>query len=443
MRVTPFISGIVEDFIRYYETPFAMRSESLTRDRNAWLKRPGTLFQEPLIEAIPRYRTVKETLAAVTDQPFAEMAHRGLFPPTHPYVHQAQAIRSHRTGRNVVVTAGTGSGKTECFMLPIAFDLYEEAIRDRWSGRPPNRADQWWMRGAPYVGQRSEDDSRTAAVRALLVYPMNALVEDQIRRLRRGFDSTESLEWFDDNLGGHRFHFGRYTGRTPVSGPLGRRLDDYRADLREAQYQSDALDRREAAARSLPDGEEKMRKLAQIQDERTFMARLGESEMFGRWDMIEAPPDILITNFSMLNVMLTRHREDALFSATERWLREDARNMFTIVVDELHMYRGTAGTETALLVRNVLDRFGLKDGLENRFKVITTTASLGNDEHHSRRFLSEFLRRSRVIRLIFRRKRRSRRRSDYISPILRCLFNVRYRGRGPVGSRQGFRWSRS
>ena len=54
------------------------------------------------------------------------------------------------------------------------------------------------------------------AVRALILYPMNALVEDQLQRLRKALDSDAVRTWLDTNRGGHRFFFGRYTGKTPV-----------------------------------------------------------------------------------------------------------------------------------------------------------------------------------------------------------------------------------
>ena len=73
--------------------------------------------------------------------------------------------------------------------------------------------------------------------------------------------------------------------------------------------------------------------------------RIGE--LITRWDMIMAPPDILVTNYSMLNVMLMREREEPLFQQTAQWLAEDATRRFTLVVDELHTYRGTQGPEPA------------------------------------------------------------------------------------------------
>lgn len=72
------------------------------------------------------------------------------------------------------------------------------------------------------------------------------------------------------------------------------------------------------------------------------------------------PPDILITNYSMLNIMLMRSIERPIFEATRDWLRQDSRNVFHLIVDELHSYRGTGGTEIALLIRLLLDRLGLQ-----------------------------------------------------------------------------------
>ena len=74
--------------------------------------------------------------------------------------------------------------------------------------------------------------------------------------------------------------------------------------------------------------------------------------------MQDAPPDILITNYSMLNIMLMRDIEDQIFAATRRWL-EDPANVFHLVVDELHTYRGTPGTEVGYILRVLYERLGL------------------------------------------------------------------------------------
>ncbi len=97
--------------------------------------------------------------------------------------------------------------------------------------------------------------------------------------------------------------------------------------------------------------------------------------MLARWDMAASPPDLLVTNYSMLNAMLMRDLEDPMFDATRRWLEDDEAHVFTLVVDELHLYRGTQGSEVAMIVRNLMSRLGL-DLDSAQPAVIGTSASL-------------------------------------------------------------------
>lgn len=394
MRVSTFVQGIAEDFIRYYQTPFALRSRTLTEERLETLRAPNAIFQEPIIEAIPRYEVADTTIADLCGTEFADFVSQGFFTAPKPYTHQAEALSKTMAGQHVVVTAGTGSGKTECFLLPIVLRLFNEARRENWTTLSPAKQPLWFRTRKPFTGQRIAEvgTKRHPAIRSLIIYPMNALVEDQIRRLRRGLDSTAALAWLDQNVGAHRFYFGRYTGRTPVSGDVTNRTreSEYRKKISAAYFNAAALHRREQAATDYGDETERKALLERIADERTFVPRIGAAEMFGRWDMIEAPPDILITNFSMLNVMLMRDREDAMFKATKEWLDASPDNHFTLVIDELHMYRGTSGTETALLLRNVLDRLGLTGLRRAQLRIIATSASLGADEARGRVFLGQF-----------------------------------------------------
>jgi DEAD/DEAH box helicase domain-containing protein len=115
-------------------------------------------------------------------------------------------------------------------------------------------------------------------------------------------------------------------------------------------------------------------------------------ELLSRWDIIATPPDILITNYSMLNVMLARDSEDSIFESTKEWLQVNPDEKFFLIVDELHSYRGTAGTEVALIVRSLLDRIGLTSE-SDQLRCIATSASLpdGDDSHKDPyRYLEEF-----------------------------------------------------
>ncbi|MGP3735642.1 DEAD/DEAH box helicase [Streptomyces sp. GDS52] len=360
---------------RYYNTPFGLADEHLEKERQKLFDVDGGAWRDPLLEIRPQYASVDTDLAgsvreAGAHPDLAELARLGLLQGVPSlYQHQHQALVSAvRDRRDVVVTAGTGSGKTESFMLPILADLVQESAA--WPGAtlPVNR---WWT--SPHGGyqpQRAGEHGRHAAVRALVLYPMNALVDDQMMRLRKALDSDQVRGWLARTRPGHRFYFGRYTGATPVPGDIG--SPSGVKTLRKEFAGTEELSQQAHKAGG---------------DGRFFIPRLDGAEMRCRWDMIQAPPDILITNYSMLNVMLMRSREAGIFEKTRRWLEEVPEARFTLVVDELHMYRGTAGTEIAYLLRNLRHRLGL-DNKPEKFRILAASASL--EAPRDLDFLQEF-----------------------------------------------------
>ena len=153
---------------------------------------------------------------------------------------------------------------------------------------------------------------------------MNALVEDQMVRLRRTLDSDEARANMDRRLAGNRIFFGQYTGETPVTGyehhprlaredaekkRRSRRLGQLREALRS--YDSD-----QAAARR----HDIQRGLRSLDKTRFIFPSLDGGEMTSRWDMQATPPDILVTNASMLGAMLSREVEQGMFEQTRQWL---------------------------------------------------------------------------------------------------------------------------
>ena len=372
-----------ETYLRYLDSPFDLRYEPLVSERRAMLDRDGRLYRAPLIEPMPPYVSSNLTFAAAANQilggtwpsgtvsDLASFVSCGLFPSGRKlHAHQYEAVTaSVRDREDIVVTSGTGSGKTECFLLPLACALVEESTR--WGVCPPAPATHdWWNHPAPAgsgrstyhprISQRGHEIAarRPPALRALVMYPLNALAEDQLARLRDGFDSRSARQWLDAHRGGHRFFFGRYTGRTPVAG------DRTPAKASELRRELQSIERDAQAVAATPAAR-------QFQD-------LSGAEMWSRWDMQDQPPDILITNYSMLNIMLMRSVEAPIFDATRDWLASDSRNIFHLVVDELHTYRGTPGTEVAYLLRVLLDRLGL-DPSHDQLRVIASSASLTND----------------------------------------------------------------
>jgi ATP-dependent helicase YprA (DUF1998 family) len=360
---------------RYYNTPFGLADRQLERERQQLFDVDGGSWRNPMLEVRPRYATAHAGIATSVqeaDAPpeLAELVQLGLLqgvPALYEHQHRA-LIAAVRDGRDVVVTAGTGSGKTESFMLPVLADLVRESIAWPASTEPANR---WW--GSPdgsYQPQRAGESGRHAAVRAMVLYPMNALVDDQMMRLRKALDSDDVRAWLKRSRPGHRFYFGRYTGASPVPGDMGSP-----AGVKTLRKEFTATEERSRQAQKAG------------AEGKFFIPRLDGAEMRCRWDMIQAPPDILITNYSMLNVMLMRSRESAIFEKTRRWLEEVPEARFTLVVDELHMYRGTAGTEIAYLLRNLRHRLGLTEKPE-KFRIIAASASL--EAPRDLAFLEEF-----------------------------------------------------
>jgi DEAD/DEAH box helicase domain-containing protein len=272
--------------------------------------------------------------------------------------HQADALRVSVAGgdvRNIVVTSGTGSGKTESFLLPVFARLLAEAK----SWKPDAALNRWWDSNAEGAWKPAREASmRSAAVRAMILYPTNALVEDQISRIRRALIRASAR-------GGRALYFGRYTGATLGSGARPSRISDDAVKAGAAELRQMERDRDRMATTDLD-------VISQFPDPRT-------GELLARWDMVATPPDILVTNYSMLNVMLMRERENDLFRQTAEWLAADENNAFTLVVDELHTYRGTSGTEVALVVRNFLRRIGL-EASSPQLRCIGTSASLDPTE---------------------------------------------------------------
>lgn len=105
-----------------------------------------------------------------------------------------------------------------------------------------------------------------------------------------------------------------------------------------------------------------------------------DPEFITRFEMQNCPPDILITNYSMLEYMLMRQREANIWESTKSWLQESPDNKLLIVLDEAHMYRGSAGGEIALLLERLFSR--LEIGLD-KVQFILTTASMPLDDMKS------------------------------------------------------------
>ena len=272
---------------------FHFRDEQLRRQFAEALSGDRPLHAGPFLELLPAFettRTIRELAeAGVLHRRLLDLRSEAADLDRPLYRHQEEALQKIQAGRNVVVATGTGSGKTETYLLPIVSHLFETL-----NGR-----------------------SRKPAVRALLVYPMNALANDQLRRIRQLLEHEPSLT------------FGRYTGETP------KRAKDGEARFRQMWPHEPVL----------------------------------KNELKSREEMWASPPDILITNFAMLEYLLVRPQEAMFF------VPGGIETLKFLVFDEVHTYDGAKGCEISMLLRRLRQRIGATT--RGRLRCIGTSATLG------------------------------------------------------------------
>ena len=288
---------IESSYKRYLKTLLAPRDEQLATAFDTEIDASTMLTKGPILEMTPPYET-GATCRQLIDQgvlhPDFVKVDSQSFPIDQPlYVHQESSIRKFVGGRNLVVSTGTGSGKTESFLIPIINSLIEESARG----------------------------SLGPGVRALLLYPMNALANDQLKRLRSVLAGVPEIA------------FGRYTGET---------LEDSRA------AENDFLQSNPGTKR-LP------------------------NELLSRDEMRSTPPHLLLTNYAMLEYLLLRPDDidlfDGPFAGTWRF----------IVMDEAHVYDGAQGSEVALLIRRLKQRVAPASNIQCIATSASLTGSVRND----------------------------------------------------------------
>jgi DEAD/DEAH box helicase domain-containing protein len=376
----------------YLSKQFKSKNSVVTNGRNGLYKSKSVTFQPPFLEFLFNYeksgRNLAEAYSINELLPFFEndadalegyrkLIGSGLV-PYEIYEHQWSMLRETiLNGKHAIITTGTGSGKTESFMLPLIAYLskqlrgqeqtyntnnqYRRLDNGVYQRRIADKADNFtYLRTGEY---------RPAAMKAILLFPMNALVEDQLKRIRNAFSTPAVLDVLDNDFGGSRIFYGKYNGLTPGTG-------DYNSTQLKSFYEKLSIN--EKAVREYADSEPEKNR---YEDALNYFGReISENgsrltgEMLNRYDMQQHPPDILITNFSMLNVMLTRSVEQSIWEKTAMWLQQEG-TVFHVVLDELHLYRGSAGTEIAYTISALLERLGIADKPE-KVRFLASSASL-------------------------------------------------------------------
>lgn len=293
---------IKDEFVDYISTTFSFADQDFQREFRTKLS--SMISKGPIVDIKGIFETGKSIKNLVDEEVLSKLflnlesdkpkddKHKVKLPIERPlYVHQVEAINKISIEkRNTVITTGTGSGKTECFLIPVLNELLKE----------------------------KELGTLDSGVRAILIYPMNALANDQMKRLRQILMCYPSIT------------FGVYNGDTKY------KMSEALAKYKDLHQNEDCKELREPL----------------------------KNEYICREQMQNNPPHILCTNYAMLEQMLLRPENDKIFSNS---------NFKFIILDEAHIYTGATGMETSLLLRRLKAR--IKP--DSNVQYILTSATLG------------------------------------------------------------------
>jgi len=297
-----YTENVIRDFLRYQLTayPFADANlyEQMRHLLNLETTRNTPLLKGPYISLSRIFQqgaTVDELIRDGVFHPFMKK----LIPHPAVYGHQETALRAIHSGKATLVSTGTGSGKTECFLYPII----SHCLRLRDQGAPEG-------------------------ITAVIVYPMNSLAEDQLGRLR-------------GLLAGTGISFGLYVGKTPEQTS---QVSGQRSGTSKTSY--------DAAKKDYET------KLIQAQRDKRPDPIFPTEERISREEMRDQPPRILLTNVKQLELLLTRQRDISLFdNASLDFLVFDEAHTFSgangaetaCLVRRLRTFCGKAPTETVCI----------------------------------------------------------------------------------------------
>ena len=261
----------------YVETTFPMTNKPFRGSIRKLAHQEGMLSQEPFVSVKLPFRVVGK---------HAEFPFPCLRPTYRPYAHQMRAFERISAGESTLVATGTGSGKTECFLYPILDYCY----RQRRLGRK--------------------------GIKAILVYPMNALATDQAKRLAELIHNSPELR--------NNVTAGMYVGQMSQGG-----------------------------------------------SDKDNHAMTATNIVTSHDELLKNPPDILLTNYKMLDYLLVRPKDSRI------WDSNDPDTLKYFVVDELHTFDGAQGTDLACLLRRLTDRLNTTS---DDMCFVGTSATMGTEE---------------------------------------------------------------
>ena len=297
MGLNPIVASenIIKKYLRYIETTFYIDDKDYMNQFKRYLQKADYFAKGPYLDFSDSFEFGKSTKDLIDEnvlsREFVELYRdKGNLLSRALYKHQELSIRKIKEERNLVVTTGTGSGKTESFLLPII----------------------------NYLMEQKESGTLNDGVRALIIYPMNALANDQMKRMRELLVDYPSIT------------FGSYTGETE-------------------KEDKDAFSK----YISLNNGNKPLM-----------------NERISRNQAMDRPPHILITNYAMLEYLLLRPADNVFFHGL------NSNEWKFIVLDEAHTYTGATGIEVSMLLRRLKNKLVTREDI----KFILTSATLGDEK---------------------------------------------------------------
>ena len=195
-----------ESIASYIESQYRISHPLVFAERSALLRERGVIAQDPFIEATPAFAAARLLRELEQEYPvnippgLSRLVEHGVPVDIFPlYTHQEEALlASFGDAPNLLVATGTGSGKAEAFVLPILARILKEART--WSAPKAPPSDGFFNPDDGTWHHSRRHETREAAVRAIILCPMNALVNDQMSRLRRVLSLNGSPDWQQQHL---------------------------------------------------------------------------------------------------------------------------------------------------------------------------------------------------------------------------------------------------
>lgn len=266
MNIFELHNSIINDYKSYIDSFINIKDEKVKQCVEDEL-RQGRFIKEPLIQFNPSYQ-LGESLSELSSQNLINGNLQKVFGNYNLYHHQVEALKQGIKGESFIVTSGTGSGKSLTFLGTIFNYLF--------------------------------DQPESKGIKAILVYPMNALINSQEEEIMKY--EINYLKSFVD---------------VPVSNELP--LKELITELRTK------------TSRRFPI---------------TYARYTGQEDDTKREEIQQKEPNIILTNYMMLELIMTRQ--------SEKWLRESIKNHLKFLVfDELHTYRGRQGADISILIRRI------------------------------------------------------------------------------------------